>query len=148
MEKAAPSFKTVLDVYVDPGDDVVEYRTNVSGISEDLLNSKRESKELKTFTEAQAMLVELGNNLGGANVYLVGHALINDLKATKVVPFVQKQCIIDTAYLYSYEGVPFKSVGSEAVDELCAECRSTKRRSRSQQCRRRNLCLTARIRLY
>ena len=114
-EKAAPGFKTVLDVYVDPGDAVVDYRTNVSGISEDLLNSKRENKELKTFTEAQEMLVELGNNLGGANVYLVGHALINDLKATKVVPFVQKQCIIDTAYLYSYEGVPFKSVGLKLV---------------------------------
>ena len=114
-DNAAPGFKTVLDVYVDPGDDVVEYRTNVSGISEELLNSKRANKELKTFTEAQAMLVELGNNLGGANVYLVGHALINDLKATKVVPFVQKQCVIDTAYLYSYEGVPFKSVGLKLV---------------------------------
>ena len=31
------------------------------------------------------------------------------------MPFVQKQCIIDTAYLYSYEGVPFKSVGLKLV---------------------------------
>ena len=46
-EKAGPGFKTVLDVYVDPGDAVVDYRTNVSGISEDLLNSKRETKNLK-----------------------------------------------------------------------------------------------------
>ena len=52
----APSFKTVLDVYVDPGDDVVEYRTNVSGISEDLLNSKRESKELKMRKPRQCWL--------------------------------------------------------------------------------------------
>jgi hypothetical protein len=114
-EDALPAYKTVLDIYVEPGEKVVDYRTNVSGISEDLLNDKRKSNEIKTFTEAQSLFIELGNNLAGANVYLVGHALINDLKATKVIPCVKNCCLIDTAYLYSYAEVPFKNVGLKLV---------------------------------
>ena len=91
------------------------------------------------------MLVELGNNLGGANVYLVGHALINDLKATKVVPFVQKQCIIDTAYLYSYESVPFKSVGLKLVMDYVLNA-EVQKEIMVTAVWRTNLCLTARIR--
>ena len=114
-ENEIPTYNTVLDVYVEPGEEVVDYRTNVSGISEELLNMKRENNEIKSFIEAQSLFIDLGRHLAGANVYLVGHALINDLKATKVIPFVKNHCLIDTAYLFSYVGVPFKNVGLKLV---------------------------------
>ena len=106
-----PTFHTVLDVFVDPGEAVVNYRTSVSGISEELLNQEREQGTLKSFEEAQQLLIGLGDDINGGALVLVGHALSNDLKATKLMPVVKNKGFVDTAYLFSYANVPFKSVG-------------------------------------
>ncbi len=106
-------YHTAIDVFVEPGEEVVDYRSHVSGISPTVLDEARTAGTIKTFKQAQALLLGLcvADGAGDFNVVLVGHAISNDMKATKIVPRTKNRGFVDTAYLFNYDGVPFKSVG-------------------------------------
>eukprot|EP00929_Paragymnodinium_shiwhaense_P087951 TRINITY_DN48107_c0_g1_i2.p1 TRINITY_DN48107_c0_g1~~TRINITY_DN48107_c0_g1_i2.p1 ORF type:complete len:1040 (-),score=267.65 TRINITY_DN48107_c0_g1_i2:98-3217(-) len=85
----------LLDVFIRRPlpDDVLDYRTAISGVSESHL---REDNGAVPFEEAQDKVL----NLLSPDTILVGHALQNDLRALRIM----HGKIVDTALLFTVEG--------------------------------------------
>lgn len=80
----------VIDEYFKPKGKVTDYATEVSGITEEILNTA--SNELSD-------LVDVLSKYADSNTIFIGHSLENDLRAMKLVHYK----IIDTALIYNTE---------------------------------------------
>jgi RNA exonuclease 1 len=88
------------DTLVTPARPIVDYNTQFSGITEELLTAG----PTKTIGQVQQDLVLLFRAMDPLP-YLVGHSIENDMKALKLV----YPRVIDTAFLYPHpRGAPYK----------------------------------------
>ncbi|XP_048052615.1 RNA exonuclease 1 homolog [Megalobrama amblycephala] len=90
------SLQVIFDSFVKPGNDVIDYNTRFSGISED--DVKGTSSSLR---DVQAVLLSFIN----ADTILIGHGLENDLAALKII----HNNVIDTSVVFPHRlGLPHK----------------------------------------
>ena len=86
----------VYDEFVKPEEDVIDYGTEIHGITE-----KEVAKASKVLLDVQNDLLEFIH----AESILVGHGLDNDLRVLKII----HKRVIDTSYLFPHEkGFPFR----------------------------------------
>lgn len=89
--------KSVYDALVKPPREIVNYHTQYSGISAEMLQNTT-----RTLTDVQN---ELLSTLLFDDTVLVGHSLTSDLRALRLV----HKCIADTAILFPHQrGFPFR----------------------------------------
>ncbi|EDW80888.1 uncharacterized protein Dwil_GK11769 [Drosophila willistoni] len=97
--------RTVYDALVKPDNQIVDYNTVYSGITEAML-----SKETRTLRDVQAVLMSMFHS----KTILVGHSLESDMKALKLIHDV----VVDTSVLFPHKmGLPKK----RALKTLCIE---------------------------
>ncbi|XP_056127779.1 RNA exonuclease 1 homolog [Rhinichthys klamathensis goyatoka] len=90
------SLQVIFDSFVKPGNDVIDYNTRFSGISED--DVKGTSSSLR---DVQAVLLSFIN----ADTILIGHGLENDLASLKII----HNNVIDTSVVFPHRlGLPHK----------------------------------------
>lgn len=97
--------KTVYDALVKPLNEVVDYNTRFSGITEQMLKNTS-----TTLSNVQAVLLSMFNS----ETILVGHSLDSDFKALKLIHDV----VVDTSVLYPHKMGPPKK---RALKTLCIE---------------------------
>ncbi|XP_044749759.1 putative exonuclease GOR [Coccinella septempunctata] len=89
---------TVYDYFVQPEEEVVDYNTRFSGVTE----SDVYGQNSKTFKEVQSDLLTFINE----DTILIGHALDNDLRVLKLV----HSKIVDTSLIFPHQrGFPFRN---------------------------------------
>lgn len=87
----------LLDEYVKPEEEIIDYLTQYSGITEELLRDVT-----TTLSDIQKRILDIVS----ADDYLVGHSLENDLQVLKL----RHEKIVDTAIVFKHpRGPPFKS---------------------------------------
>ncbi|XP_056328974.1 RNA exonuclease 1 homolog [Danio aesculapii] len=90
------SLQVVFDSFVKPDNDVIDYNTRFSGISE--ADVKSSSSSLR---DVQAVLLSFIN----ADTILIGHGLENDLAALKII----HSTVVDTSVVFPHRlGLPHK----------------------------------------
>ncbi|XDV15245.1 hypothetical protein PO909_015369 [Leuciscus waleckii] len=90
------SLQVIFDSFVKPGNDVIDYNTRFSGISED--DVKGTSSSLR---DVQAVLLSFIN----ADTILIGHGLENDLASLRII----HNNVIDTSVVFPHRlGLPHK----------------------------------------
>lgn len=87
------NFKVKLDKFVKPGKEIVDYRTDITGITASDLDGVTCS--LNDVQESMKKLLSHGK-------ILVGHSLCNDLRALQI----DHAKVIDTAYVFKYRDAP------------------------------------------
>lgn len=97
--------RSVYDALVKPDNQIVDYNTTYSGITEAML-----SNETRTIRDVQAVLMSMFH----AKTVLVGHSLESDLKALKLIHDV----VVDTSVLFPHKMGPPKK---RALKTLCIE---------------------------
>ncbi|EDX14684.1 GD21350 [Drosophila simulans] len=95
--------RSVYDALVKPDNQIVDYNTTYSGITEAML-----SNETRTIRDVQAVLMSMFH----AKTVLVGHSLESDLKALKLIHDV----VVDTSVLFPHKMGPPKK---RALKTLC-----------------------------
>ncbi|XP_044749762.1 putative exonuclease GOR [Coccinella septempunctata] len=89
---------TVYDYFVQPEEEVVDYNTRFSGVTESYVYGQNS----KTFKEVQSDLLNFINE----DTILIGHALDSDLRVLKLV----NSKIVDTSLIFPHErGFPFRN---------------------------------------
>ncbi|XP_018412030.1 PREDICTED: RNA exonuclease 1 homolog [Nanorana parkeri] len=90
------SLQVVYDTFVKPDNEIIDYNTGFSGITEDNLKNNTTS-----IRDVQAIML----NLFSADAILIGHSLENDLIALKLI----HDTIIDTSMVFPHRlGLPHK----------------------------------------
>lgn len=85
------------DTYVRPTNDIVDYNTRFSGITENLLIGR----DVKSLNEVQSDLLKIFNE----DTILIGHGLQSDMAALKLI----HNTVIDTSVIYPhYKGLPIR----------------------------------------
>ncbi|XP_037731980.1 RNA exonuclease 1 homolog [Drosophila subpulchrella] len=97
--------RSVYDALVKPDNQIVDYNTTYSGITEAML-----STETRNIRDVQAVLMSMFH----AKTVLVGHSLESDLKALKIIHDV----VVDTSVLFPHKMGPPKK---RALKTLCIE---------------------------
>ncbi|EDV53379.1 RNA exonuclease 1 homolog [Drosophila erecta] len=97
--------RSVYDALVKPDNQIVDYNTTYSGITEAML-----SNETRSIRDVQAVLMSMFH----AKTVLVGHSLESDLKALKLIHDV----VVDTSVLFPHKMGPPKK---RALKTLCIE---------------------------
>ncbi|XP_053321894.1 RNA exonuclease 1 homolog [Spea bombifrons] len=91
-----PSLQVVYDTFVKPDNDVIDYNTRFSGVTEDNLANVTTS-----IRDVQAVML----NLFSADTILIGHSLENDLLALKLL----HDTVVDTSIVFPHRlGLPHK----------------------------------------
>ncbi|XP_075682591.1 RNA exonuclease 1 homolog [Rhinoderma darwinii] len=91
-----PSLQVVYDTFVKPDNDIIDYNTRWSGVTEDNLKNITTS-----IRDVQAIML----NLFSADTILIGHGLENDMTALKLI----HDTVVDTSIVFPHRlGVPHK----------------------------------------
>ncbi|XP_069820396.1 RNA exonuclease 1 homolog isoform X2 [Dendropsophus ebraccatus] len=91
-----PSLQVVYDTFVKPDNEIIDYNTRLSGITEENLKNITTS-----IRDVQAIML----NLFSADTILVGHGLENDLTALKLI----HDTVVDTSIVFPHRlGLPYK----------------------------------------
>ncbi|XP_063770168.1 RNA exonuclease 1 homolog isoform X2 [Pseudophryne corroboree] len=91
-----PSLQVVYDTFVKPDNEIIDYNTRFSGVTEDNLENIT-----TTLRDVQAILL----NLFSADTILIGHSLENDLTALKLI----HDTVVDTSIVFPHRlGLPNK----------------------------------------
>eukprot|EP00873_Tetraselmis_striata_P033573 jgi/Tetstr1/453837/TSEL_004000.t1 len=103
--------KMLLDQLVQPAGTVVDWKTDITGITADQLKAVSYTRK-----DAQRDLLQL---LGSpASTIVVGHSLHNDLRALRL----DWEPVLDTALLFGYRNLPRASIGlAQLVSVLLGE---------------------------
>lgn len=92
--------KMVLDTFVRPTSEIVDYCTHFSGVTADDLCEER-NENLKTLAEVQQVILQLID----ADTILIGHGLENDLRALRIA----HKTVVDTAFEFPHPlGFPYR----------------------------------------
>ncbi|XP_069487021.1 RNA exonuclease 1 homolog [Ambystoma mexicanum] len=91
-----PSLQVIYDTFVKPDNEVIDYNTRFSGVTEDDLKNVT-----TTIRDVQAIML----NLFSADTILIGHSLESDLFALKLI----HNNVVDTAIVFPHRlGLPHK----------------------------------------
>ncbi|XP_075047577.1 RNA exonuclease 1 homolog isoform X2 [Mixophyes fleayi] len=91
-----PSLQVAYDTFVKPDNEIIDYNTRFSGVTEDNLKNITTS-----IRDVQAILL----NLISADTILIGHSLENDLNALKLI----HDTVVDTSIVFPHRlGLPNK----------------------------------------
>ncbi|KAM8960546.1 LOW QUALITY PROTEIN: RNA exonuclease 1 homolog [Pelodytes ibericus] len=91
-----PSLKVVYDTFVKPDNEIIDYNTRFSGVTEENLSNITTS-----IRDVQAIML----NLFSADTILIGHSLENDLLALKLF----HDTVVDTSIVFPHRlGLPHK----------------------------------------
>lgn len=99
------NLKTVYDALVRPNNKIVDYNTNFSGITAEMME-----KETRSLRDVQAVLLSMFHS----KTILVGHSLESDLNALKII----HSTVVDTSILFPHKMGPPKK---RALKTLCIE---------------------------
>ena len=96
----------VLDTFVSPDNEIVDYHTEFSGITEEIMRNVRTKRH--EVLDAMKYII-------GPDTILVGHSLDSDLKALGIV----HHRVLDTAILYPHQrGIPYRNSLKALAEEL------------------------------
>ncbi|XP_044135700.1 RNA exonuclease 1 homolog [Bufo gargarizans] len=91
-----PSLQVVYDTFVKPDNEIIDYNTRLSGVTEENLKNITTS-----IRDVQAIML----NLFSADTILIGHGLENDLTALKLI----HDTVVDTSIVFPHRlGFPYK----------------------------------------
>ncbi|XP_018113191.1 RNA exonuclease 1 homolog isoform X1 [Xenopus laevis] len=91
-----PSLQVVYDTFVKPDNEIIDYNTKFSGVTEDNLKNVSTS-----ILDVQAVML----NMFAADTILIGHSLENDLLALKLI----HDTVVDTSVVFPHRlGLPHK----------------------------------------
>ncbi|KAG8595476.1 hypothetical protein GDO81_001530 [Engystomops pustulosus] len=91
-----PSLQVVYDTFVKPDNEIIDYNTRLSGVTEENLK-----KITTSIRDVQAIML----NLFSADTILIGHGLENDLMALKLI----HDTVVDTSIVFPHRlGLPNK----------------------------------------
>ncbi|KAM3936772.1 RNA exonuclease 1 homolog [Leptodactylus fuscus] len=91
-----PRLQVVYDTFVMPDNEIIDYNTRLSGVTEENLKNVTTS-----IRDVQAIML----NLFSADTVLIGHGLENDLIALKLI----HDTVVDTAMVFPHRlGLPYK----------------------------------------
>ena len=96
----------VMDTFVKPDNDIVDYHTEFSGITEEIMRS---------VSTKRCEVLDAMKHIIGPDTILVGHSLDSDLKALGIV----HHRVLDTSILYPHQrGIPYKNSLKMLADEM------------------------------
>lgn len=101
------SGNVVLKAFVRPRGKVLDYRTELTGLTEKDLEGIQLTRE-----DARKQVKKILSSNGGS--IICGHAVHNDLKALRI----HHPDVIDTSFIYSYKSLPFCSPGLKDLAKI------------------------------
>lgn len=119
--------RVVFEGLVDPGleaHDEVRWKTEIHGVTGEMLATRRQAGRLPTVRDIQALLAAEWDDL----TFLAGHGLNNDLKVLKVRGPPLRRRIIDTSLVHWCQGAPsLATLAGETNHDALADARAVGR---------------------